>query len=148
MLLMILINQKDRKVTFKFNRYRWVRILTIARAISWIPQGTLAPEGWTGDTPWNPMNYTSSCGQLVTEEEAAQLARAFSTIIEFLRITTQEIEYSYTAKDWYPERQKLWSFFYNIGLRDSGNQFLYSEWSQTRLNELASFCRQGAFLIY
>ena len=144
---MILINQKDPSLTFRFGLSRWGRLLSIARALSWIPQGTSAPCGWPGNPPWNRMNYILPLGQIVDRQDAAALADALVKLMEIIEVTKPGTEDAYNLRDWYPERQRLWSFYYYIGLREDDNQFLYSEWSHKKLTELVLFCRQGAFLI-
>ncbi|HPS41004.1 MAG TPA: hypothetical protein PK040_00270 [Anaerolineaceae bacterium] len=145
---MILVNQKDPGLTFRFGLSRWVRLLSIARALSWIPQGTTAPAAWSGEPPWNRLNFTIPVGQTVEEQDAAALAEKIERLMEIIEETKPGTESAFTYRDWYPERQRLWSFYYHIGLREEDNQFLYSNWSRRKLTELVFFCRQGAFLIH
>jgi len=146
--IMILVNQKDPGLTFRFGLSRWVRLLSIARALSWIPQGTTAPAAWSGEPPWNRLNFTIPVGQTVEEQDAAALAEKIERLMEIIEETKPGTESAFTYRDWYPERQRLWSFYYHIGLREEDNQFLYSNWSRRKLTELVFFCRQGAFLIH
>jgi hypothetical protein len=55
----------------------WFKFLSLARMGGWEPMGTLPPEGWPEDTPWDG-GYSTNDGQRVTAADAAAMASAMA----------------------------------------------------------------------
>lgn len=60
--------------TIKLTYRHWAVMLTRAETFGWQPAGTIAPKDWDGTDEWTG-RYDSSDGQLVTDEDAKNLAK-------------------------------------------------------------------------
>ena len=140
------INTKNRTVTFSINNRGWRRIYLLGLMFGWIPQGTTTPPGWCGEKPWETQNYTTNEGQVVTADDALELARAIEQAIPLLKASEPSQTRQQESFAWEFELYQRFARAMENGVRDPEYLFFDDRWSE-KLNELAAFCRKGAFKI-
>jgi hypothetical protein len=67
---------------FRFSIREWPVCLKLAKAFGWEPLGTIDPLNHTSPELWSGNDYTSNAWQLVTMEDAKQMASALRRAIK------------------------------------------------------------------
>lgn len=60
---------------FRFNIWGWANVLDLAQSYGWRPRGTVLGDEWKG-------GYDTNDGQIVTEEDAQDIAEALRLAVE------------------------------------------------------------------
>jgi len=111
---------EDEERYERFNIFSWGKVLRLAEHFNWIPEGTTYDELEDGET-WDGTYFTND-GQIVSKEDAKNLAEALERAIPALEADTSII---------------------GVFIGDGDMEY----WTK-RLQEFADFCKQGAFRIY
>jgi hypothetical protein len=131
---------------FHFNNVAWSQILCLAQEYDWEPAGTIEPY-WEDepDAPEWDGNYASNDAQIVTSEDAQNMADALEKAVEDItaNLDPDELTGRIEARspdrirclkpDWYLTPHEFW------GIGNTGKQ---------RIKDFIKFCRQGEFRIY
>jgi len=141
----LLIN--DNENTFYITNCGWRSIQRLAKMYGWIPKGTLMPERWLLEEPFDPDNYSTSDGQIVTATDANELANAIEWAITQLEEKPVEEEPLPPGMDWEEEEIRLWEDAMQLGIRNPTILSFHLGWER-RLTELVILCREGEFKIY
>lgn len=139
-------NTKDREITFSINNRGWRRIYLLGLMFGWVPRGTTAPPGWSGEKPWDEQNYTTNDGQVVSAADALELAQAIEQAIPLLKAPEPMYARQQASFAWELELFHRFGQAMENGMRDPGYIFFDTRWKD-RLTELVTFCRKGAFKI-
>lgn len=78
------VDLRNDRSEFSWEQWRWPKLLRIALANGWDPEGTTQPPDEQEHFPdglWDPGNYTSNDDQLVSAEDAKALANALEAAL-------------------------------------------------------------------
>ena len=139
-------NTADKAVRFSINNRGWRRIYLLGLMFGWVLQGTTTPPGWSGEKPWDAQNYSTNEGQVVTEADALELAKAIAQAIPLLKPPEAMNAPQPVGFMWELELFQRFGQAMENGVRDPGYIFFDARWSD-KLNELVAFCQKGAFKI-
>ena len=143
---MLFVNRQDKEVVFSINNRGWRRIFLLGLMFGWEPQGTSAPAGWLAGRSWDSKNYATNDGQVVTAADALALADAIESAIPLLKPADPDQDKQSSSMLWELELFRRFEQAMAEGSRDPGCLFFDTRWTD-KLNELAAFCRKGAFKI-
>ncbi|MDP2966430.1 MAG: hypothetical protein Q8N39_10430 [Pelolinea sp.] len=136
------------KCSFCINNRGWRRIYRLAVMFGLMPKGTLPPETWSFDEPWEPMEYFTNEGQIVTASDALELANAIEwALTKLVKEDPDDDPEKKYGSDWENELDRRWKDAMSLGLKNPAYIFFNNRWEE-RLNELVHFCQQGEFVIY
>jgi hypothetical protein len=125
----------------------WYKVLNLAYICGWVPAGTVAPEDWESESPWDG-RYHSSDGQWITSEDAARFADALANGLDdipdmvvgegvTLRLRDMDDVADGGSIDRATHRYTRSPFEYFSGPA-----------RKQRIRELIAFCRRGGFLVW
>jgi len=142
------LNKDKEGVEFNFKNRGWRRVYRLATIYGWKPHGTFEPKSWEDDNPWDPSNYFSNDGQLVTEADALELADAIELAIMDLKPEDPENNPEKNfGNEWEAEMILRWNYCKYADLRDPAFLFFDDNWNKI-LTNFVIFCREGAFEIF
>jgi hypothetical protein len=133
--------------SFRWNFFSWPRLLQIAEDYGWEPAGTLPPEPTPedeedteekaeGDRAWSG-SYTTNDGQVVTAEDAANLADALEQALP--DIPDEDVLAEYRTQ-------------HGIRLGSEEPEIADLDWfcgptSKAHIADFIRYCRAGSFTI-
>lgn len=122
---------------FSFTIWYWQPLLRLAEKYGWTHPGTLPPENYSGPPKWNG-NYWWNAGQIVTDEDALNLASALTKALQNLpnrkvKVTTG---YHLTNKQ---RKNHNWA---------PPEQFFSGPTGKATVKEFLQFCKKGGFEIF
>ncbi len=107
----------------------WERFLELARSGGWEPAGTLPPIGWEGGE-WDGSDYTSGRGQIVSDEDAKQMAaamtHALADIPDELQTDDPEVRAMHNAFSGATPGEEIMADMLGIGDDDDGADTAHS----------------------
>lgn len=145
---MLFINVDRQDVQFYINNRGWRRIFRLAIMFGWVPQGTRVYINTSCKEPWDPNDYFTNDGQLVTRKDALELANAIEWAITMLKEENpnDDPEEKF-GSEWEFEMIRRMDEAMRVGLKDPGFIFFDTNWTK-RLTEFVEFCRYGEFVVY
>jgi hypothetical protein len=136
------IECRNEKSSFWCQQWRWPKLLRLAEAHGWQPQGTSQPPEDAIHFPggrWDPSSYTSNDGQIVSAADARALANALELALP--NIPDHDALAKYRRPDG------------GIGIAPTPPPASDADWfsgaeAKAYVTEFIAFCRQGTFRVY
>lgn len=144
---MLFINSSNDEIIFEINNRGWRRIFRLALMFGWEPHGTQYNTSSLEIMDWDQNNYFTNDGQVVTQDDAIELANAIDQAITKLEEEDPDDNPEKFGNDWENEMALRCDYALRIGLKNPGYIFFDISWSK-KLTEFVEFCRQGEFTIY
>lgn len=130
--------------TLYLNNRGWRRVFRLALMFDWIPTGTLPPIDWPANNLWDPMDYWSNSGQIMSAADTAALAIALERAIPLLRERDPEQDPDKLfGEDWEWEMVQRLEYALYARIKDPAWIFFSINWKE-KLQECVTFFQNGA----